>query len=123
MESVGDRVEEFKEGDLVVPVFLPNCDECRDCKNPKNNICNKFANNLFADMPRDGTSRFRDMNGEVLHHFFSVSSFSEYTVVDVAHLVKISHDFPLDKACLLGCGVSTGQPFPNYIHLINYTVS
>jgi S-(hydroxymethyl)glutathione dehydrogenase/alcohol dehydrogenase len=48
------------------------------------------------------------MNGEVVHHLFGVSSFSEYTVVDVTHLVKIVQDFPLDKACLLSCGVSTG---------------
>jgi S-(hydroxymethyl)glutathione dehydrogenase/alcohol dehydrogenase len=48
------------------------------------------------------------MNGEVVHHLLGVSSFSEYTVVDVTHLVKIVQDFPLDKACLLSCGVSTG---------------
>ncbi|CAK8533443.1 unnamed protein product [Lathyrus sativus] len=59
-------------------------------------------------MPRDRTSRFKDMNGEVVHNLFGISSFSEYTVVDVTHVVKIRHDFPLDKACLLSCGVSTG---------------
>lgn len=109
MESVGEHVEEVKEGDLVVPVFLPNCGECRDCESPKSNNCSKFGNERTVDMPRDGTSRFRDMNGEVVHNLFGISSFSEYTVVDVTHVVKIRHDFPLDKACLLSCGVSTGN--------------
>ncbi|CAN1176469.1 Alcohol dehydrogenase-like 2 [Linum perenne] len=59
-------------------------------------------------MARDGTSRFRDGRGDSVHHFLGVSSFSEYTVVDVINLVKIGFDFPLDKACLLSCGVSTG---------------
>ena len=107
MESMGEHVEEVKEGDIVVPVFLGNCGECIDCNSPKSNSCSKFARQLFG-MPRDGTSRFRDMKGEVLHHFFCVSSFSEYTVVDVIHVVKIGHDLPVDKACLLSCGVSTG---------------
>jgi S-(hydroxymethyl)glutathione dehydrogenase/alcohol dehydrogenase len=111
VESVGEYVEEVKEGDLVVPVFLANCGECRDCESTKSNNCSKFGSNPFQyqyGMPRDGTSRFRDINGEVVHHLFGVSSFSEYTVVDVTHLVKIVQDFPLDKACLLSCGVSTG---------------
>ncbi|KAK7410507.1 hypothetical protein VNO78_01331 [Psophocarpus tetragonolobus] len=108
VESVGEHVEEVKERDLVLPVFLSECGECRDCKSPKSNICTKFSNGLIDYMPRDGSGRFRDMNGEAVYHFLCVSSFSEYTVVDLAHVVKISHDFPLDKACLLGCGVSTG---------------
>ena len=108
VESVGENVEEVKEGDLVVPVFLPNCGECIDCESTKSNNCTKFGNKRIRDMPRDGTSRFRDMNGEVVHHLLGVSSFSEYTVVDVTHVVKITQEIPLDKACLLSCGVSTG---------------
>nr|KJB64123.1 hypothetical protein B456_010G038400 [Gossypium raimondii] len=108
VESVGEHVEEFQEGDMVVPVFRPNCRECRDCKSQKGNGCSIFGDKLVAEMPRDGTSRFKGMNGETLHHFLSVSSFSEYTVVDVVHVVKISSEFPAEKACLLSCGVSTG---------------
>ncbi|KAL0368847.1 UNVERIFIED_CONTAM: Alcohol dehydrogenase-like 1 [Sesamum calycinum] len=59
-------------------------------------------------MPRDSTTRFLDVNGTPIHHFFFVSSFSQYTVVDITHVVKIHRDFPIDKACLLGCGVTTG---------------
>ncbi|KAK4551606.1 hypothetical protein RGQ29_032331 [Quercus rubra] len=108
VESVGEHVEEFTAGDTVLPVFLPNCNECSDCESQKSNICSIFENNFSPEMPRDGTSRFKDMNGEILHHFLWVSSFSEYTVVDVTHAVKITPEIPVDKACLLGCGVSTG---------------
>ncbi|KAI4307423.1 hypothetical protein L6164_030614 [Bauhinia variegata] len=108
VESVGEHVEQVKEGDLVVPVFLANCGECRDCKSTRSNTCSMGGNQLSKSMPRDGSSRFRDMKGEVLHHSFRVSSFSEYTVVDVIHVVKITRDIPFDKACLLSCGVSTG---------------
>ncbi|XVF64815.1 hypothetical protein PTKIN_Ptkin09bG0196800 [Pterospermum kingtungense] len=108
VESIGEHVEEVQEGDLVVPVFHPNCRECRDCKSQKGNGCSVFGNKVNPDMPRDCTSRFKGMNGEVLHHFLSVSSFAEYTVVDVAHVVNISSQIPVDKACLLSCGVSTG---------------
>lgn len=110
VESVGDHVEEVKEGDLVLPVFAPSCGECRDCRSTKSNICSKFGvDSGLIGMPRDGTSRFRDMKGDVLHHFLGVSSFTEYTVVDVAHVVKLSLDIPVDKACLLSCGISTGE--------------
>ncbi|MED6160922.1 hypothetical protein PIB30_055811 [Stylosanthes scabra] len=109
VESIGEHVEEVKQGDTVVPVFLANCGECRDCKSPKSNQCSKFGKKLYNGMPRDGTSRFRDMNGQTVYHFFCVSSFSEYSVVDVAHLVNINHyPLPPEKACLLSCGISTG---------------
>nr|XP_023912316.1 alcohol dehydrogenase-like 2 isoform X1 [Quercus suber] len=108
VESVGEHVEEFTAGDTVLPVFLPNCNECSDCESQKSNMCSIFENNFSPEMPRDGTSRFKDMNGKILHHFLWVSSFSEYTVVDVTHAVKITPEIPVDKACLLGCGVSTG---------------
>ncbi|KAM7516851.1 hypothetical protein LguiA_006434 [Lonicera macranthoides] len=108
VESVGKHVEEVKGGDLVLPLFQRNCEECRDCKSKKSNICTIFPTETYIGMPRDGGSRFKDMNGEVLHHFLYVSSFAEYTVVDVTHVVKISHEIPLDKACLLSCGVTTG---------------
>ncbi|RDX72119.1 Alcohol dehydrogenase-like 2, partial [Mucuna pruriens] len=107
VESVGEHVEEVKEGDLVVPVFLANCGECSDCKSPKSNMCTKFGNGFVENMPRDGTSRFRDMKGEVVYHFLCVSSFSEYTVVDVTHVVKISPHLPVDMACLLSCGIES----------------
>ncbi|XP_041021658.1 alcohol dehydrogenase-like 2 isoform X1 [Juglans microcarpa x Juglans regia] len=108
VESVGEHVEELIKGDIVLPVFQPNCRKCRDCMSEKSNACSVFGKNISTDMPRDRTSRFKDLKGEVLHHFVGVSSFSEYTVVDETHAVKITPDIPVDKACLLSCGVSTG---------------
>nr|XP_025886596.1 alcohol dehydrogenase-like 1 isoform X2 [Solanum lycopersicum] len=108
VESVGENVEEVKEGDIVIPVFQRNCGECRDCKCPKGNICSKFPEDFLCGMPRDGSSRFKDKNGEKLYHTLWVSSFTEYTVVDVTHVVKMNPHFPIDKASLLSCGVSTG---------------
>ncbi|KAL0699869.1 hypothetical protein Bca4012_055991 [Brassica carinata] len=78
VESIGENVDGFKQGDVVLPVFYPNC------------------------------SRFKDSSGEIIHHHIYVSSFSEYTVVDIAHLVKISPEIPVHKAALLSCCVSTG---------------
>lgn len=108
VESVGENVEEVKEGDFVLPVFLADCGDCCDCRSSRSNICTKFKTKHYFGMPRDGSSRFKDMNGENLHHFLWVSTFTEFTVVDITHVVKINHEMPVDKACLLSCGVSTG---------------
>lgn len=111
VESVGEHVEEVKEGDMVLPVFHRNCGECRDCKSQKGNACSIFPVEFYGGMPRDGTTRFTDMNGQPVHHLFSVSCFAEYTVVDITHVLKMSIGIPIDKACLLSCGVSTGVVF------------
>lgn len=108
VESIGEHVEEVKEGDTVVPVFFANCGECRDCKSQKSNVCTKFVDKHYNAMPRDAVGRFKDLKGRPIHHFLFVSSFTEYTVVDVTHVVKIPPLMPIDKACLLSCGVSTG---------------
>lgn len=109
MESVGEDVDEVAEGDTVIPTFMPDCGECIDCKSEKSNLCSKFPFKVSPWMPRYETSRFTDLDGEILHHFLFVSSFSEYTVVDIANLTKIDPAFPPDRACLLSCGVSTGR--------------
>ncbi|CAA0396088.1 unnamed protein product [Arabidopsis thaliana] len=109
IESIGEHVNGFQQGDIVLPVFHPHCEECRDCKSSKSNWCARFADDFLSNTRRYGmTSRFKDSFGEDIYHFLFVSSFSEYTVVDIAHLVKISPDIPVDKAALLSCGVSTG---------------
>ncbi|XP_031492123.1 alcohol dehydrogenase-like 2 [Nymphaea colorata] len=110
VESVGEGVREFKEGDMVVPSLLADCEECVGCKSEKSNICATFPfSPLRTGMPRDGSSRLSTASGQRLHHFLNVSSFVEYTVLDVTHLVKVDPaDVPPEKACLLGCGVSTG---------------
>ncbi|KAK9112558.1 hypothetical protein Scep_020077 [Stephania cephalantha] len=108
VESLGEDVNEVKEGDMVIPSLLSDCQECKDCLSEKSNLCSKLPFKISPWMPRDGTSRFTDAKGETIHHFVNVSSFSEYTVVDVAHVTKIDSSVPPSKACLLSCGVSTG---------------
>ncbi|MED6173658.1 hypothetical protein PIB30_061713 [Stylosanthes scabra] len=108
VESVGEDVSEVTKGDMVVPIFLPDCGECVDCKSEKSNLCSKFPFQVSPWMTRYESSRFTDLNGQIIHHFLFVSSFSEYTVVDIANLTKIDPVAPPNKACLLSCGVSTG---------------
>ncbi|GLT99931.1 hypothetical protein SLE2022_173350 [Rubroshorea leprosula] len=108
VESVGENVEEVKEGDTVIPTFMADCGDCVDCRSKKSNLCSKLPFALKPWMPRNDTTRFTDLNGEPLYHFLFVSSFSEYTVLDVAHVVKIDPAIPPNRACLLSCGVSTG---------------
>lgn len=109
VESVGKDVYEVKEGDTVIPIFMADCGECTDCLSEKSNLCSKLPFKLASGMPRCGTSRFTDLNGEVLHHLLSVSSFSEYTVVDIANILKVDPAIPPNRACLLSCGVATGH--------------
>ena len=109
VESVGENVTEVGEGDYVLPIFVPDCGECTDCRSEKSNLCSVFPLGMYPWMPRDKTSRFTDCNGEVLHHFLHVSSFIEYTVVDITNLIKINPDIPPSKACLFSCGISTGM--------------
>ncbi|XP_057784615.1 alcohol dehydrogenase-like 7 [Salvia miltiorrhiza] len=107
VESVGDSVSELVEGDMVIPIFVPDCGECIDCKSEKSNLCTEFPFRIDPWM-HDGSSRFKDLNGETLYHFLFVSSFTEYTVVHVANVTKIDSTIPPNRACLLSCGVSTG---------------
>ncbi|KAK3424996.1 hypothetical protein EUGRSUZ_F01721 [Eucalyptus grandis] len=87
---------------------MSDCGECADCKSKKSNLCSKLPFRVSPRMPRYETSRFKDLNGEVLYPFLFVSSFIEYTVVDVAHVTKIDPAIAPNRACLIGCGVSTG---------------
>lgn len=108
VESIGDGVHGLTAGDMVIPIFLPECEECIDCKSKKSNLCSRFPFHISQWMPRDGTSRFTDLKGETIYHFLWISSFSEYTVIDVANVTKIDPTIPPNRACLLSCGVSTG---------------
>ncbi|KAI9521481.1 hypothetical protein NQZ68_007797 [Dissostichus eleginoides] len=107
VESVGPEVTKFSQGDKVIPLFLPQCGECERCLSPKTNQCRKNWANTQAGVMADGTSRI-SYNGQQVYQFLGVSSFSQYTVVPDTSLAKIRSDAPLNKVCLLGCGVSTG---------------
>ncbi|XP_049355806.1 alcohol dehydrogenase-like 7 [Solanum verrucosum] len=108
VESVGENVQDLKEGDSVIPIFLPDCTECIDCTSKKSNNCSKFQFKVSPWILRDGTSRFTTVDGETLYHCLFVSSFAEYTVVDIANVTKIDPRVPPNRACLFSCGVSTG---------------
>ncbi|KAE8789404.1 Alcohol dehydrogenase-like 2 [Hordeum vulgare] len=108
VESVGEQVEGFAVGDTVVPTFLGQCDSCGSCASAGSNMCSALPFVVGPGMRRDGTTRFRDGQGEPLHHFLAVSSFSQYTVVDVNQVVKVDPSVPPKLACLLGCGAGTG---------------
>uniref|UniRef100_A0A3B4ZUK1 Alcohol dehydrogenase 1-like n=1 Tax=Stegastes partitus TaxID=144197 RepID=A0A3B4ZUK1_9TELE len=105
VESVGPGVTDFQPGDKVIPFFVPQCRECRFCKNPNTNHCEKAV--LAVDRDSLQHSRFTS-KGKKLLQFVGTSTFSEYTVVKEIAVAKIDPAAPLDKVCLLGCGISTG---------------
>ncbi|XP_029298002.1 alcohol dehydrogenase class-3-like isoform X2 [Cottoperca gobio] len=107
VESVGPEVTKFSPGDKVIPLFLPQCGECDRCQSPKTNHCRKNWAHTQRGVMADGTSRITHQSQQV-YQFLGVSSFSQYTVVPDTSLAKIPSNAPLDKVCLLGCGVSTG---------------
>lgn len=107
VESVGPKVVGFQRGDHVIPLYIPQCRECKFCLSSKTNVCSKIRSTQGAGVMPDGTSRFT-CNGKTLFHFMGTSTFSEYTVVADISLCKVNEKAPLEKVCLLGCGVSTG---------------
>ena len=105
----GPGVESLQPGDHVIPLYIPECQlpSCPYCSSDKNNLCQSIAGTVWTGFMPDGTRRFSH-NGKDLYHYMGCSTFSEYTVVPEIALAKISPEAPLDKACLLGCGVTTG---------------
>lgn len=110
VESVGEGVTSVSPGDHVIPCYTPQCLEpdCVFCQSPKTNLCPKIRSSQGQGLMPDLTSRFKDSNGEPIFHFMGCSTMSEYTVLAEISCAKISKDIALDKACLFGCGVSTG---------------
>ena len=107
VEDVGPGVTSVKPGDHVIPLYTAECGECKFCKSGKTNLCGAVRETQGQGVMPDGTSRF-SKNGEMLYHYMGTSTFSEYTVVSEVSLAKISPEAPLDKVCLLGCGITTG---------------
>ncbi len=105
--KVGSGVFEFVEGDHVVPIYIPECGHCIECRSGITNLCSTLDDAYFGGSMNDGTMRFH-RDGQDLHHFMLTSTFSQYTVVHQEALVKIRKDAPLDRACLFGCAVTTG---------------
>lgn len=107
IESVGPGVTEFQPGDKVIPLFISQCNECRFCKSSKTNQCEKGWAADSYDVMSTQESRFTCKGKKVLQ-FMGTSTFSEYTVMNQIAVAKIDPAAPLDKVCLLGCGVCTG---------------
>ncbi|KAJ9675163.1 hypothetical protein PVL29_024208 [Vitis rotundifolia] len=108
VESVGEGVTDLKPGDTVLPVFTGECKECRHCKSEESNMCDLLRINTDRTvMLSDGKSRFI-AKGKPIHHFLGTSTFSEYTVAHIGSVAKIDPAAPLDKVCVLSCGISTG---------------
>eukprot|EP01098_Paradermamoeba_levis_P006688 TRINITY_DN2778_c0_g1_i1.p1 TRINITY_DN2778_c0_g1~~TRINITY_DN2778_c0_g1_i1.p1 ORF type:complete len:380 (+),score=128.99 TRINITY_DN2778_c0_g1_i1:130-1269(+) len=107
VESVGAGVTSVAPGDHVIPLYVPECRECKFCKSGKTNLCQKIRITQGKGLMPDGTSRFT-CKGKTLFHYMGCSTFSEYTVVAEISVAKINPAAPLDKVCLLGCGITTG---------------
>ncbi|HET7133429.1 MAG TPA: S-(hydroxymethyl)glutathione dehydrogenase/class III alcohol dehydrogenase [Gammaproteobacteria bacterium] len=107
VEEVGAGVKSVKPGDHVIPLYTPECGECKFCTSGKTNLCVAIRATQGKGVMPDGTSRF-SKNGKQILHFMGTSTFSEYTVLPEIALAKISKQAPLEKVCLLGCGITTG---------------
>ena len=105
--EVGAGVTSVKVGDHVIPLYTAECRQCKFCKSGKTNLCQAVRATQGRGQMPDGTSRF-SQNGKPIHHYMGTSTFSEYTVVPEISLAVINKNAPLEKVCLLGCGVTTG---------------
>ena len=108
VESVGEGVSSVSVGDHVIPLYTPECGECKFCTSGKTNLCQKIRETQGKGLMPDGTSRF-SINGETIYHYMGTSTFSEYTVLREISLAKVNPKAPLEEVCLLGCGVTTGM--------------
>lgn len=107
VEQVGEGVTSVAVGDHVIPLYTPECGKCRFCLSGKTNLCQAIRVTQGQGLMPDGTSRF-SLNGKPIFHYMGTSTFSEYTVLPEISVAKINKAAPLDKACLLGCGITTG---------------
>ena len=107
VEEVGAGVASVRPGDHVIPLYTPECGECSYCKSGKTNLCQAIRATQGQGLMPDGSSRF-SKNGQTIYHYMGTSTFSEYTVVPEIAIAKINQEAPLDKVCLLGCGITTG---------------
>nr|WP_198159012.1 S-(hydroxymethyl)glutathione dehydrogenase/class III alcohol dehydrogenase [Thauera chlorobenzoica] len=107
VEALGEGVTSLAVGDHVIPLYTAECRECKFCKSGKTNLCQAVRATQGKGLMPDGTTRF-SYQGRPIYHYMGTSTFSEYTVVPEIALAKIPGDAPLEKVCLLGCGVTTG---------------
>ena len=108
VEHVGEGVSSVEVGDHVIPLYTPECGECKFCLSGKTNLCQKIRETQGKGLMPDGTTRFYK-DGQPIFHYMGCSTFSEYTVLPEISLAKVNKAAPLEEVCLLGCGVTTGM--------------
>ena len=108
VESIGEGVTSVQVGDHVIPLYTPECGECKFCTSGKTNLCQKIRETQGKGLMPDGTTRF-SKDGQPIYHYMGTSTFSEYTVLPEISLAKVNPEAPLEEVCLLGCGVTTGM--------------
>lgn len=107
VEEIGPGVTSLAVGDHVIPLYTPECRKCKFCLSGRTNLCQAIRETQGKGLMPDGTSRF-SKNGKTIFHYMGTSTFSNYTVLPEIAVAKIAKQAPLDKVCLLGCGVTTG---------------
>ena len=108
VEQIGEGVTSVAVGDHVIPLYTPECGECKFCLSGKTNLCQKIRETQGKGLMPDGTTRFYK-DGKPIYHYMGCSTFSEFTVLPEISLAKVNKDAPLEEVCLLGCGVTTGM--------------
>jgi S-(hydroxymethyl)glutathione dehydrogenase / alcohol dehydrogenase len=105
--DVGPGVSTLRKGDHVIPLYTPECRQCKSCLSRKTNLCTAIRATQGKGVMPDGTSRF-SLNGKPVFHYMGCSTFANFTVLPEIALAKIREDAPFDKVCYIGCGVTTG---------------
>jgi len=105
--EVGPGVTSLKKGDHVIPLYTPECRQCKTCLSQRSNLCTAIRATQGKGVMPDGTSRF-SCDGDPVLHYMGCSTFSNYTVLPEIALAKVREDAPFDKICYIGCGVTTG---------------
>ncbi|MEM9600845.1 MAG: S-(hydroxymethyl)glutathione dehydrogenase/class III alcohol dehydrogenase [Pseudomonadota bacterium] len=107
VREIGTGVTSVKPGDHVIPLYTPECRQCKSCLSGKTNLCTAIRATQGKGVMPDGTSRF-SYKGETIYHYMGCSTFSNFTVLPEIAVAKIREDAPFDKTCYVGCGVTTG---------------
>ena len=105
--EVGAGVTSVGPGDHVIPLYTPECRQCKSCLSRRTNLCTSIRATQGQGLMPDGTSRF-SIGGEKIHHYMGCSTFANHTVLPEIAVAKVRDDAPFDKICYIGCGVTTG---------------
>src|ERR1700760_2420553 len=105
--EVGPGVTSVAVGDHVIPLYTPECRQCKSCLSRKTNLCTAIRGTQGKGLMPDGTSRF-SYKGQAIRHYMGCSTFANHTVLPEIAVAKVRSDAPFDKACYIGCGVTTG---------------